>query len=507
MRRREVILAGLSWPLLGLCGADAHAEKAAARPASTAFGEDTVPALARALAAQPFKPQSKQLPASLEKIGYDQYRGIRYNPDQALWRGLGLPFQAQFFHRGFFFRDRVDVYEVSGGRAQPVTYRPSQFSFAGTAAPSENDLGYAGFRLHAPLNRPEYFDEVCAFLGASYFRAVAKGQAYGLSARGLAIKTADPAGEEFPVFRAFWLERPARDARRVIVHALMDSPSAAAAFRFAIVPGAETVFDVSMRLYPRVDLDRAGIAPLTSMYQFDASDRNGIDDYRPAVHDSDGLALINGRGEQVWRPLHNPSVLQESAFEDEKPRGFGLMQRKREFADYADSEAHYEKRPSLWVEPVGDWGAGSVRLIEIPTADEFHDNIVAYWRPAQPLAAGREHRFDYRLHWCDRHEWLPNLAAVSGTRIGAAGKGARRVVIDLAGGTLAELPAGAEPRAAVTASKGKVANVVAHAMPARGTWRVAFELDPGQERSIELRMRLEDARGPLSETWLYRWTA
>ncbi|KRD74716.1 glucan biosynthesis protein G [Lysobacter sp. Root983] len=506
MRRREVILAGLSWPVLGLWGANAPAAEPAATPAA-AFGEDTVPAFARALAAQPFKPQSKQLPASLEKIGYDQYRGIRYNPDQALWRGLGLPFQAQFFHRGFFFRDRVDVYEVENGRAQPVIYKPSQFRFEGVSAPSENDLGYAGFRLHAPLNRPEYFDEVCAFLGASYFRAVAKGQAYGLSARGLAIKTADPGGEEFPVFRAFWLERPARDARRAIVHALMDSPSAAAAFRFEIVPGAETVFDVSMRLYPRVSLDRAGIAPLTSMYQFDANDRNGIDDYRPAVHDSDGLALINGRGEQIWRPLHNPAVLQESAFEDRAPRGFGLMQRKREFADYADSEAHYERRPSLWVEPVGDWGEGSVRLIEIPTADEFHDNIVAYWRPTQALAPGREHRFDYRLHWCDRHEWLPQLATVTGTRIGAGGKGARRIVIDLAGGALARLPAGSEPRAVVSASKGRVANVVAHPMPAPGSWRVAFELEPGQERSVELRMRLEDARGALSEIWLYRWTA
>ncbi|UHQ24702.1 glucan biosynthesis protein [Lysobacter sp. 5GHs7-4] len=503
MRRREVILAGLSWPLLGLWSAPTRAAAAAA----TAFDEDTVPALARALAAQAFKPQSKQLPASLEKIGYDQYRGIRYNPDQALWRGLNLPFQAQFFHRGFFFRDRVDIYDVSGGRATPVVYRPSQFRFQGVSAPSENDLGYAGFRLHAPLNRPDYFDEVCAFLGASYFRAVAKGQAYGLSARGLAIKTADPAGEEFPVFRAFWLERPAAGAQRAIVHALMDSPSAAAAFRFTIVPGAQTVFDVSMRLYPRVSLDRVGIAPLTSMYQFDANDRNGIDDYRPAVHDSDGLALINGRGEQIWRPLHNPAVLQESAFEDRAPRGFGLMQRKREFADYADSEAHYERRPSAWVEPVGDWGEGSVRLIEIPTADEFHDNIVAYWRPAQPLAAGREHRYDYRLHWCDRHEWLPRLATVSGTRIGAGAKHTRRIVIDLSGGTLAQLPAGSEPRAVVSAGTGKVANVVAHAMPARGTWRIAFELDPGSERSVELRARLEDAGGALSETWLYRWTA
>ncbi|RDZ27872.1 glucan biosynthesis protein [Lysobacter silvisoli] len=520
MRRRELVLAGLSWPVLGLWGANGNARAAQAAGASASAGEGegalqgggkfddgTVPALASALAAQPFRAQSKQLPASLEKIGYDQYRSIRYNPDRALWRAQGLPFQAQFFHRGFFFRDRVDIFEVADGRASPVTYKPEQFRFDGTAAPRENDLGYAGFRLHAPINRADYFDEVCAFLGASYFRAVAKGQAYGLSARGLALKTADPAGEEFPVFRAFWLQRPARGENKAVVHALMDSPSVAGAFRFEIVPGAETVFDVSARLYPRVALDRVGIAPLTSMYQFDASDRHGIDDYRPAVHDSDGLALINGRDEQIWRPLHNPSTVQESAFEDRGPRGYGLMQRKRAFADYADSEAHYERRPSLWVEPKGDWGEGSVRLIEIPTADEFHDNIVAYWRPAQPLAAGREHRYDYRLHWCDRHEWKPALARVTDTRIGAAGKGVRRVVIDLQGGTPAALPAGSEPRAVVSASQGRVSNAVAHAMPGREAWRIAFELDPEQERSIELRARLEDARGPLSETWLYRWTA
>ncbi|MFC3551187.1 glucan biosynthesis protein [Lysobacter cavernae] len=507
MQRREMLLAGLSWPLVSLVGAGLPSSWARAA-APMPFGADTVAGLARALAAQPFHPQDKQLPASLEKIGYDQYRSIRFNPAQALWRGQALPFQAQFFHRGFFFRDRVDVYAVADGVATPVVYRPAQFTFDGTPAPKENDLGYAGFRLHAPINRPEYFDEVCAFLGASYFRAVAKGQSYGLSARGLALKTGDPAGEEFPVFRAFWLEQPARGAGQVVVHALMDSPSAAAAFRFVIQPGTQTVFDVTMRLYPRVALAQAGIAPLTSMFQFDANDRVGIDDYRPAVHDSDGLALINGNGEQVWRPLHNPSVLQESGFQDTNPRGFGLMQRKRAFADYADSEAHYEKRPSLWVEPRGDWGEGAVHLFELPTADEFHDNIVAFWRPKQPLAAGREHRFDYRLHWCNEHSWLPQLATVTRTRIGGIEKkpGARLVVIDVAGGRLQGIRNEASVRADVTGDKGKVANVTAHASPEGGGWRIAFELHPGNERSIELRALLRDDAGALSETWLYRWT-
>ncbi|HYM86357.1 MAG TPA: glucan biosynthesis protein G, partial [Pseudoxanthomonas sp.] len=441
---------------------------------------------------------------------YDNYRDIRFNPAQSLWRKNTLPFEAQFFHRGFLFPARVDVFAVAAGSATPVVYRASQFTYGPkAAAPRETDLGYAGFRLHAPLNNPAYYDEVCAFLGASYFRAVGKGQNYGLSARGLALNTGSPAGEEFPAFKAFWLETPKPGAESIVVHALMDSPSAAGAFRFQITPGAETVFDVSLRLYPRVTLDQAGIAPLTSMFHFDSNDRVGIDDYRPAVHDSDGLAIFNGAGEQVWRPLHNPAVLQESAFADDDPRGFGLMQRKRDFADYSDSEAHYERRPSLWIEPKGQWGKGAVRLFEIPTADEFHDNIVAFWRPAESLAAGREYRYDYRMHWCARHLWLPSLANVRRTRIGAGPQpGSRLVVIDLDGGALDSLPDDAQVTSEVGASHGKVANVVAHANAGTGGWRVAFELLPGSARSSELRMVLRRPdNSPLSETWLYRWTA
>lgn len=318
------------------------------------------------------------------------------------------------------------------------------------------------------------------------------------------------------MFRTFWLERPADGADRITVHALMDSPSVAGAYRFTITPGEETLFDVSARLFPRVELDQVGIAPLTSMFQFDSNDRVGIDDYRPAVHDSDGLGLVNGRGEQIFRPLQNPSVVQESAFQDVNPRGFGLMQRKRAFADYADSEAHYEKRPSLWIEPVGDWGEGAVHLFEMPTQDEFHDNIVAFWRPKQPLAAGREHRFDYRMHWCTQHSWKPELATVTRTRIGGiaiAGGGTggrdargRLVVVDFDGGRLEGLGEGAKVRADVSATKGKIANVTAHPNPGAGGWRLAFELQPGDERSIELRAVLGDDRGPLTETWLYRWT-
>ncbi|QOW18982.1 glucan biosynthesis protein G [Lysobacter ciconiae] len=528
MDRRELLIAGLSLPLAALVRPASASPlsflldggaQAAALTVGTPFGADTVPALARELAAQPFQPASSALPEALRGIGYDQYRDIRFDPSHSLWRADGRPFQAQFFHRGFLHAQRVEIHEVIAGIARPVTYSPDLFTFGAASKPDDADLGFAGFRLHAPINRPDYFDEVCAFLGASYFRAVGRGQRYGLSARGLALGTADPAGEEFPVFKAFWLERPAPGAAQIRVHALMDSPSAAAAFTFVIHPGADTVFDVSMRLYPRVDLARAGIAPLTSMFQFDAGDRVGIDDYRAAVHDSDGLALLNGAGEQLWRPLRNPASVQESLFLDRQPRGFGLMQRKRAFNDYGDSEARYDLRPSAWVEPQGDWGDGAVYLFELPTADEYHDNIVAFWRPRKPLVAGREHRFDYRLHWCDRHPWNPLLARAEATRVGAvvsagrlptaaAGAGARRFVIDLAGGGLQDAAAASAPHAEVDASAGRVANVVAQPGAVDGTWRIAFELDPGSDPVIELRARLLGADGtPLSETWLYRWTA
>lgn len=505
LQRRDLLKA-LSLPLAAAAVGGAWPGWAAAG-AGQAFDADTVPALARALAARPYRPADADLPQALARIKYDTWRDIRFDPAQALWKSERLPFQVQFFHRAFLFKQRVDVNVVHGGMATPVVYRPSMFDFGKAPKPAQDDLGFAGFRLHAPINRGDYFDEVCAFLGASYFRAVAKNLLYGLSARALALNTGVGASEEFPAFTAFWLEQPAANAKQIVVHALLDSPSVAGAVRFVITPGIETVFDTQLRLYPRVALERAGIAPLTSMYHFDATDRVGIDDFRPAVHDSDGLALYNGAGEQIWRPLHNPSTVQESAFQDRAPRAFGLMQRKRAFADYADSEAHYERRPSLWVEPRGDWGEGAVHLIEIPTGDEYQDNIVAFWRPRAPLAAGREHRFDYRLHWCALHAWRPQLATVTGTRIGAAGDGVRRVVIDLDGGRVSKLAPDAAPRAVVWASAGRVANAVAHANAGTGGWRMSFELQPGDARAIELRAVLEDSDGALSETWLYRWTA
>jgi len=505
LHRRGFITAAtavLLAPIDALLPAAAFAQ--AARE-TTPFDPNSVRAAARQLAERPFSDTDKALPKEFKDIDYDAYRALRFRPEHSLWRGQGLPFEAQFFHRGFIFTDRVELFEVSEGRARRLIYSSNMFEFGALKVPPPDaNLGFAGFRLHAPMNRPDYYDEVAAFLGASYFRAIAKGQVYGLSARGLSLQTGDPKGEEFPAFRTFWLEKPRPQTNSVVVHALLDSKSASAAFRFTIRPGETTVFDVEMALYPRVEIAQPGIGTLTSMFFFDANDRVGVDDFRPAVHDSDGLAMRNGRGEQLWRPLTNPRDLQVSVFSDVNPRGFGLMQRERDFHGYEDLESHFEKRPSAWVEPIGDWGEGMVQLLEIPSNEEIHDNIVAFWRPREPLRAKGEYIYTYRLHW-GFGLGDPKLAQFVKTRVGAGAEGARRFVLEARGKTLE----GVKPediRGVVSADKGEIRNLVVHPNEVAGGLRVGFELATAKEPVIELRGQLLRGDEPLTEVWLYRWT-
>lgn len=502
MQRRRLMAGAAAVGLAASTGLHAQDTNAAA------FDGQTVRKLARALAEAAYRAPDAKLPDALAKLSYDDYRAIRFDPGQSLWRGRGLPFEVQLFHRGALYTDRVDIFEVADGQARPLQYQPGQFEFGPIPRPEQQDLGFAGFRIHGAINRPDYLDEIAVFLGATYFRSVGKQQVYGLSARGLSIATADPRGEEFPAFRSFWIERPQPGAGSIVVHGLLDSRSAAAAMRFSIWPGEDTIFDVELTLLPREDIAQVGIATMTSMFLFDPGDRGGADDYRRAVHDSDGLMMLTGRGEELWRPITNPQTLQISQFVDTSPRGFGLMQRKRELRAFEDLEARYEKRPSLWVEPIGDWGDGMVQLVEIPTRDEVHDNIVAFWRPKQPLQAKSEHGFTYRLHWAATAPIRSALARFTDTRTGAGStEGARRFVLDVAGGALAAVAPDAKPRLAVSTDRGKIANAVAHANPDQGGWRISFELLPEDARTAELRALLLLGDAPLTETWILRWTA
>ncbi len=538
MQRRTLLRAGAGTPLLALAWPvfPASAAAPAADPPAAAapgpFDGGTVRRLAQAMSRQPYRAPDTALPPALEHLTYDQYRGIRFRAEHALWRGQDLGFQAQFFSRGFLYRERVDILEVAGGQAVRVPYGVELFDYAEPAtrpaeAPGSEALGFAGFRIHAAINRADTLDEVCVFLGASYFRAVAKGQVYGLSARGLAIGTGDPKGEEFARFATFWLERPQPGASSLVIHALLDSRSTTGAFRFTVRPGDETVFDVESVLYPRVDIATPGIAALTGMFFFDANDRLGVDDWRPAAHDSEGLSMLTGRGEQIWRPLCNPRDLQVSDFGDTNPHGFGLMQRKRGFADYLDPEVMYNRRPSLWIEPIGDWGPGAVVLVEIPTANEVNDNIVSFWRPKEALAAHGEHVFTYRMHW----GWAdvaqagpvqagpppggaaPGAAAVAAGRVsdtrmgGAEAAGSRFFVVDFAGESMKALQPHPSIHADIGAGAGRIETVVVSEVAELSVWRVSFVLVPGDARLVEMHCFLADDTGRLTENWIYRWTA
>ena len=469
---------------------------------------------ARTLAAAPYKLPPNKLPAPIAALDWDQYQSIHFRPEHALWADAKLRFQVELFHLGLFFKRPVQMFEVAGGQARQLAYDPSMFDYGKSGlvgARQPADLGFAGFRFKFHL-APQF--DVAAFLGASYFRATSGTRQYGLSARGLAVDTGLARPEEFPDFTSFWFERPAADSNTLVVYALLDSPSITGAYRFAITPGDTTLMEIDSALYPRKEIERLGIAPCTSMFQTGENDRRKANDWRPEIHDSDGLAMQTGAGEWIWRPLRNPRSLSFNAFADRGPRGFGLLQRDHDFANYQDDGVFYDRRPSLWVEPKGDWGAGAIDLVEIPTADETFDNIVAFWNPADKPRPGQELLLGYRLYWGRDAPVQPPLARVLATRTGLGGLlGQKRAyfswrfAIDFAGGDLALLDSKTVVEPVITASRGRVEISSARPLGAINGWRAMFDLvpDANSTEPITLRLFLRAGGQPLSETWLYEW--
>ena len=480
--------------------------------AETPFDFEVLQYRAKTIAASPYQEKPSRVPASFRKFTYDDYQMIRFDGARAWWHNERLPFELQFFHPGWLYTRTVQLNELVGQAASRIEFSKQMFIYGGKKPwliPS--DMGFAGFKINCPLNLPDKLDELAVFLGASYFRALGRDMRYGQSARGLAINTAEPGGEEFPAFEEFWIERPAADAKSVTVYALMDSPSLAGAYRFVITPGAETVMRVRAAVYCRKNPRLFGIAPLTSMFAHGENTGWAQNDYRPEVHDSDGLLLETGAGEWIWRPLTNPKAVRTALFMDRGPRGFGLWQRDRQFEHYDDLEAYYHLRPSTWVEPIGNWGPGSVRLIELPTADETNDNIVACWVPEQLPPAGEPIAFEYNLHWLTDADRRPPAGYVSSTRsAGVMGHPElRRFVVEFDGPYLKNDPEDPEIAAPVTVGAGarQVGTTVVQKNRFTGAWRVVFEIKPDPAGGpVELRCFLRKGPHVLTETWSYLWS-
>jgi periplasmic glucans biosynthesis protein len=477
---------------------------------SLPFSEDMLDAMARKLANDSYKPWEKHVDEALAALPHDAYsRSIVYKEDQALWVKEQVAFRLMPYHTaGSYYAYPIELYSVESGQAIRIPYTSQAFDFYPPAKQpaTATQSDFAGFHVQAQIDRLGVFRDFLSFLGATNFKAIGSGQVFGVSARALAINTGQPGGEDFPLFRSFWIERPKPTDPTLVIHALLDSINAVGRLKLTAAPGYNTVIETEVVIYPRKRIAYAGIAPIASRFFFGPGVPPKRRDYRPRVHDSEALYILNGAGEQIWRPLLNPERLQFSVFVDKGPKGFGLMQRERYFASYQDADLQHEKRPSLWIEPIGDWGEGSIDLIELPAPEEFNENIVCFWRPKDGLGPGIGHRYRYRMHWCWSAPFENRKAVIAQTRVGETKSGDALFVLDFFNAESCADCNGAPVTANVTASAGEVRNVRVAAAPTAGAiQRLRFEYTPSGSDPVDLRAQLTANGKPVSDAWIFRW--
>jgi len=506
-KRRDFIQLAGKAAALGAVNAVAPALAQDQAGETAAFSGNNVYDLARALASKPFAAPAADLPSALDSLSYENFIAIRAKPEGLIWNDDSSGFVIEPLHRGSIFKTAVQIYLVEGGASHKLNYDASQFDFGRLNLPSPPaKLDFSGFRLLRRSNSGET-QELATFQGASFFRSLAPSQNFGVTSRGLTIRTGDARGEEIPVFRAFWIEKASRAANALTVHALLDSESVAGAYRITIHPGDATIIDVEGSLFPRATIDNYGLAAMSATCFFNPVDRRGDDDVRNAAAELSGLQMLTGAGEWVWRPVSNRNNLQISEFVDSNPKGFGFLQRDRDFDDFYDLSQHWERRPSLWIEPIGDWGPGSVELVEIPSDNENAQNMIAFWRSKTPLAKGQQADFAYRQFWCWSPPAAPPVATTADSRGGhGVSPKERRFLIEFSGGILGDAPRMADAKANLSVSPGKIVAQRLYPAMDRKKCYVQFDIDVGGETACELRLTLEAQGAPISETWLYRWT-
>ncbi len=522
-KRRDLLklaMSGLATPAIAsLAASRAFAQTSASAPTPVAtdprgpkFDAAQVQDAARALARQPWKKPPQDLSEPYAGLNFDQYSSIGLKPEALVWQGQKVGFVLEPTHRGFIFTNNLQINLVEDGYVRRLGYDAQEFSF-GKAPPAtdKRDAGFAGFRV-LQTAADGSTKEVLLFQGAGYFQTAARGQSFGAASRALSIRPVDQnKGEEFPNIAAVWIERPVLAANAVIIHALLDSESVTGAYRFTLRPGDTTIVDTECTLFTRAAIDHLGLATVQGTFLFGPIDRRRGDDVRPSVYDVSGLQMLSGNGEWIWRPTSNRQTLQASAFVDDNPRGFGLVQRDRDFALFNDDDSHWEARPSVWTEPIGDWGPGHVTLLEIPADSQVNQNIVAYWRPRATLAANAEASFAYRQFWCWTPSERPPFAIAARSRSGRvpgtqANPRRRRFLVEFTGDLLNDAARYPEITAKAHTANGSITNVRLVMAREDKAARVLFDVDAGAEPHAELRLLLEAAGKPISETWLYRWT-
>lgn len=488
-----------------------------------AFSINDVAKDAQSLAKKSYEAPKSNLPSVFRDMKYADYQQIQFNHDKAYWNNIKTPFKLEFYHQGMYFETPVKINEVTATSVKEIKYSPDYFNFGNVQHDKDTvkDLGFAGFKVLYPINSKNKNDEIVSMLGASYFRVLGQGQVYGLSARGLAIDTALPSGEEFPRFREFWIERPKPNDKRLTIYALLDSPRATGAYRFVIMPGRDTAVDVQSKVYLRDKVGKLGVAPLTSMFLFGSSQPSPTVNYRPELHDSNGLSIHAGNDEWIWRPLNNPKHLAVSSYATENPKGFGLLQRGRHFSRYEDLDDRYDLRPSAWVTPQGDWGKGTVQLVEIPTNDETNDNIVAYWTPDQLPEPGKEMNFKYtinftrdedKLHAADS-AWVMqtrrSVGDVKQSNLIRQPDGTTAFIIDFVGTEMKKLPQDTDVAAQTSiGDNGQIVDSNVRYNPVTKGWRLTLRVkvkDP--KKTTDMRAALVEGDRTLSETWSYQLPA
>jgi glucans biosynthesis protein len=470
------------------------------------FDPSLVVETARQLARRPLVPvTTNDLPDGYTALPFDQYSGIRAQPGSLIWAGENRGFTIEPLHRGYVFSGPVSLFTVEDEMVRKVGFDRSKFDYGRVAPPPANvDLQFSGMRIATGLERPY---EVAIFQGATFFRSLARGQNYGATSRALILRPGETRGEEIPFFRAFWIERPSPAAGALVIHALLDSESLTGAVRMTLRPGDITLIDVEMTLFARQALDHVGFGCTMGTFLSGPQSRRTFDDLRPSVHEVSGAQMLTGAGEWIYRPVNNPATLQVSSFMDQNPRGFGLVERERDPAAFQDDDQRYELRPSVWTEPLGEWGQGSVQLIEIPSDTDVNKNVILYWRPRLVLAQNSETTLAYRQAWCWQPPERPALAVASRVRQGRGSQGRRRrFIVDFSGDRLGDPAVVASVRANITATPGSIQNVRLWPYPERKLMRVGFEVDPGTDNLSELRLVLQSGNQPISETWLDRWT-